>query len=83
VPAQQTEERDAGADRPVFFLGAAIFAAFSVSGGFAPNIWLLLACRFVMGIGGAMMWPVILGMTFSLLPKKQGRARWWPCQGSP
>ena len=54
--------------RRIFFVGSAIFAAFSVIGGFAPNIWLLLACRFVMGIGGAMMWPAILGMTYGLLP---------------
>jgi len=31
----------------------------------------LLACRFIMGIGGALMWPAILGMTFSLLPKSK------------
>jgi EmrB/QacA subfamily drug resistance transporter len=54
--------------RRIFFIGAAIFAAFSVLGGFAPNIWLLLAARFTMGIGGALMWPAILGMTFALLP---------------
>jgi len=57
--------------RRIFFIGAAIFATFSVIGGFAPNIWLLLAARFIMGIGGAMMWPAILGMTFSLLPKSK------------
>ena len=54
--------------RRIFFIGAAIFALFSVLGGFAPDIWLLLAARFTMGIGGALMWPAILGMTFSLLP---------------
>ena len=37
-------------------------------GGFALNVWMLLACRFLMGIGGALMWPAILGLTFSLLP---------------
>jgi EmrB/QacA subfamily drug resistance transporter len=57
--------------RRIFFIGAAIFAVFSVIGGFSPDIWMLLACRFVMGIGGAMMWPAILGMTFSLLPKSK------------
>ena len=57
--------------RRVFFIGAAIFATFSAIGGFAPNIWLLLASRFIMGIGGALMWPAILGMTFSLLPKSK------------
>jgi EmrB/QacA subfamily drug resistance transporter len=54
--------------RRIFFIGSAIFAIFSVIGGFAPDIWLLLAARFTMGIGGALMWPAILGMTFALLP---------------
>jgi EmrB/QacA subfamily drug resistance transporter len=54
--------------RRIFIVGAAIFALFSVIGGLAPNIWLLLACRFLMGIGGAMMWPAILGLTYGLLP---------------
>jgi EmrB/QacA subfamily drug resistance transporter len=57
--------------RRIFFIGAVVFGVFSVIGGFAPNVWLLLACRFIMGIGGAMMWPAILGMTFSLLPKSK------------
>ena len=54
--------------RRIFIVGTAIFAVFSVIGGLAPNVGLLLACRFLMGIGGAMMWPAILGMTYGLLP---------------
>ncbi len=47
--------------RRIFFIGAAIFAAFSVLGGFAQSdIW-LIACRALMGVGGAMMWPAVLG----------------------
>jgi EmrB/QacA subfamily drug resistance transporter len=57
--------------RRIFLVGTAIFAVFSVIGGFAPNVGLLLACRFIMGIGGAMMWPAILGMTYGLLPKEK------------
>jgi EmrB/QacA subfamily drug resistance transporter len=57
--------------RRVFITGAAVFAGFSMIGGFAPNVWVLLACRFLMGIGGAMMWPAILGMTYGLLPRKK------------
>jgi len=57
--------------RRAFFAGAAIFAGFSVIGGFAPNAWVLLACRFLMGIGGAMMWPAILGMTYDMLPREK------------
>ncbi len=55
--------------RRIFFAGAAFFAGFSLIGGFAPNVWVLLCCRFLMGIGGAMMWPAILGMTYGLLPR--------------
>jgi EmrB/QacA subfamily drug resistance transporter len=54
--------------RRIFVLGATLFAIFSVIGGVAPSIWVLLACRFLMGIGGALMWPAILGMTYGLLP---------------
>jgi len=54
--------------RRIFMLGATTFALFSVIGGLAPNVEVLLACRFLMGVGGAMMWPAILGMTYGLLP---------------
>ncbi|NIO41086.1 MAG: MFS transporter, partial [Burkholderiales bacterium] len=55
----------------IFFIGSAIFAAFSLLGGLAPNVWALLASRAAMGIGGAMMWPAILGMTYALLPSSR------------
>jgi EmrB/QacA subfamily drug resistance transporter len=54
--------------RNIFMLGAAIFSLFSVIGGLAPDVWVLLGARFLMGVGGAMMWPAILGMTYGLLP---------------
>jgi EmrB/QacA subfamily drug resistance transporter len=57
--------------RRIFFVGAAIFAGFSLFGGLAPNVAVLLSARAIMGIGGALMWPAILGMTFSLLPKNK------------
>jgi len=57
--------------RRIFFIGSAVFALFSVLGGLAPEIWLLLICRGLMGLGGAMMWPAILGMTYSLLPRSK------------
>lgn len=57
--------------RRIFIIGSALFAIFSVIGGFAPDTWLLLSCRFAMGVGGAMMWPAILGMTYGLLPSEK------------
>jgi EmrB/QacA subfamily drug resistance transporter len=52
----------------IFMIGSAIFASFSVLGGLAPNVEVLIACRAVMGIGGAMMWPAVLGMTYAIVP---------------
>jgi EmrB/QacA subfamily drug resistance transporter len=54
--------------RRIFFAGSATFAGFSVIGGLATDAWMLLAARALMGVGGAMMWPAILGMAFSLVP---------------
>ena len=58
--------------RKIFFVGTAVFAGFSLLGAIAPNAPLLIGARVGMGIGGALMWPAILGMTFARPP---GRAR--------
>ena len=55
--------------RNAFFLGTAIFASMSALGGAAQTEAWLIACRTLMGIGGALMWPAILGMTFAILPE--------------
>jgi EmrB/QacA subfamily drug resistance transporter len=52
----------------VFMIGTAIFGTCSLLGGLAPNVELLIGCRALMAIGGAMMWPAILGMTYAILP---------------
>ncbi len=55
--------------RNAFFLGTAIFASMSALGGVAPTETWLIATRTLMGIGGALMWPAILGMTYAILPE--------------
>jgi EmrB/QacA subfamily drug resistance transporter len=55
--------------RNAFFLGTAIFASMSALGGAAQSEAWLIATRTLMGIGGALMWPAILGMTYALLPE--------------
>src|ERR671923_1120011 len=57
--------------RRLFFIGAAVFAGFSVLGGAAPDDLWLIACRALMGIGGAVVWPAVLGMTFAILPEEK------------
>ena len=43
----------------------------SALGGAAQTETWLIASRVLMGIGGALMWPAILGMTYELLPKER------------
>ena len=57
--------------RRVFFVGSGIFAAFSLLGGVAQTETELIAMRVLMGIGGALMWPAILGMTYAALPEER------------
>src|SRR4029077_20760292 len=55
--------------RRAFFLGTAIFASMSALGGAAQTETWLIASRVAMGVGAALMWPAILGMTYELLPE--------------
>jgi EmrB/QacA subfamily drug resistance transporter len=57
--------------RRVFFIGAAFFAGFSLLGGVAQDSFFLIGMRVGMGIGGALMWPAILGMTYAALPESK------------
>src|ERR1700704_1503932 len=55
--------------RRMFFVGTAIFSVFSILGGVAQSVDWLIAAPCLMGIGGALIWPAILGMTYSALPE--------------
>ncbi len=55
--------------RRIFVVGATTFASCSLLGGVAQSVDWLIVCRSLMGIGGALMWPAILGMTYDVLPK--------------
>ncbi|GAB2884470.1 MFS transporter [Microbulbifer echini] len=57
--------------RRIFFIGAVIFAFFSLLAALAIDLWMLLVARALMGVGGALMWPAILGMVYGLIPKEQ------------
>jgi EmrB/QacA subfamily drug resistance transporter len=54
--------------RRLFFIGAALFAGFSLLGAAAQDPTWLIGTRVGMGVGGALMWPAILGMTYDALP---------------
>ena len=52
----------------MFMLGAVIFGTFSLLGAFSPTIGVLIGSRAAMGVGGALVWPAVLGMTYAILP---------------
>ncbi len=54
--------------KKVFFIGSAFFAGFSLLGALAPSVEVLVGARVGMGIGGALIWPAVLGMTYAELP---------------
>jgi EmrB/QacA subfamily drug resistance transporter len=54
--------------RRAFFAGIGIFVCFSLLGALAQDAWWLIGCRAIMAIGGALMWPAIVGIIFSIVP---------------
>jgi EmrB/QacA subfamily drug resistance transporter len=51
-----------------FLAGATVFAVFSLASALMPDIYGLIACRALMGAGGAVTWPAVLGLTYAILP---------------
>jgi len=59
----------------MFLAGIAVFTVASLLCGLATSQELLIAARFVQGIGGAMAAAVILGMIVTMFPEKGEQAR--------
>src|SRR3712207_4518825 len=61
--------------RGVFLAGLGVFTAASLLCGVAQSQDLLIAVRFVQGVGGAMTSAVILGMIVSIFPEPREQAK--------
>jgi EmrB/QacA subfamily drug resistance transporter len=61
--------------RGVFVSGLALFTAASAACGLADSQAMLIAARFIQGIGGAMTSAVILGMIVTMFPQPREQAR--------
>jgi EmrB/QacA subfamily drug resistance transporter len=57
--------------RRIFLIGMTIFALFSLIGALSTDVWMLLVSRGIMGIGGSMVWPAMLGITYTLVPEEK------------
>jgi EmrB/QacA subfamily drug resistance transporter len=61
--------------RQVFLAGMAIFTAASLLCGLATEPWMLIAARFIQGVGGALGSAVILGMIVTMFPHGAEQAK--------
>ena len=61
--------------RGVFLVGMGVFTMASLLCGVAQSQGILVAARFVQGVGGAMTSAVVLGMIVTMFPEPRERAR--------
>jgi EmrB/QacA subfamily drug resistance transporter len=61
--------------RDVFLVGLGVFTAASLLCGLAQSEGLLVAARFIQGVGGAMTSAVILGMIVTMFPEPREQAK--------
>src|SRR5712671_5274507 len=61
--------------RGVFLTGLGVFTGASLLCGLAQSQAMLIAARFVQGVGGAMTSAVILGMIVTMFPEPRDRAK--------
>jgi len=61
--------------RAIFLAGLGLFTGASLLCGFAGSQVVLVAARFLQGIGGAMTSAVILGMIFTMFPEPSEQAK--------
>jgi EmrB/QacA subfamily drug resistance transporter len=66
---------DLAGRRSVFLAGLAVFTVASIACGAAQSQGMLVAARFVQGIGGAMTSAVVLGMIVTMFPQPREQAK--------
>jgi EmrB/QacA subfamily drug resistance transporter len=60
--------------KKVFLISLILFTVSSLACGLAPNIYTLVACRFLQGVGGASFLPTAAGIVSDLFPENRERA---------
>jgi EmrB/QacA subfamily drug resistance transporter len=59
--------------RKMLLIGLAVFGAASLIATLADTPWQLIACRFLMGVGGSLLMPSTLSLLFSVFPPEEQR----------
>ncbi len=51
--------------KKIFFMGLLVFGLSSLAGALSTSAAMIIAARVVQGVGGAMLWPCIIGILYS------------------
>lgn len=57
--------------RKIFFIGLFVFALASLAGALSTSAGVLIGARVIQGVGGALLWPSILGIIYSSVSDDQ------------
>ena len=57
--------------RRIFFFGLVVFGLASLAGALSNSAAMLIGARVIQGIGGAMLWPTIIGIIYSSVSEEQ------------
>tara|TARA_A100001391_G_scaffold65878_6_gene41556 strand:+ start:27550 stop:29133 length:1584 start_codon:yes stop_codon:yes gene_type:complete len=57
--------------KPVLLIGLAVFGIANIASGLAPSVEIMLAARFLSGVGAAMIMPVTLSVITSVFPDEE------------
>lgn len=57
--------------RKIFLLGLSVFGAASLAGALSDSAGVLIGARVIQGVGGALIWPSMLGIIYSSVSEDQ------------
>lgn len=57
--------------KKIFFIGLLVFGLSSLAGALSTNAGMIIAARVIQGVGGAMLWPSIIGILYSTVSENQ------------
>jgi len=57
--------------KKIFFMGLFVFGLSSLAGALSNSAAMIIAARVTQGVGGAMLWPCIIGILYSSVSKNQ------------
>ncbi len=57
--------------KKIFFMGLFVFGLSSLAGALSTSAWMIIAARVIQGVGGAMLWPCIIGILYSTVSENQ------------